>query len=64
MGWHKILLTRSIPHDPSRAADAHFRHYFALSLGIYAALGVISLLLFALLWTPLAPALSLPRPKP
>ncbi len=49
---------------PAQAADAHFRHYFALSLGIYAALGLISLLLFALLWTPLAPALSLPRPKP
>jgi hypothetical protein len=49
---------------PAQAADAHFRHYFALSLGIYATLCLLSLLLFALLWTPLAPALSLPRPKP
>ncbi|HEX6820300.1 MAG TPA: hypothetical protein VF120_18125 [Ktedonobacterales bacterium] len=49
---------------PARAADAYFRHYFALTLGIYAALGIISLLLFALLWTPLAPALSLPHAKP
>jgi hypothetical protein len=49
---------------PTQAADAHFRHYFALSLAIYAALGLVSLLLFVLLWTPLAPALSLPHPKP
>ncbi|HEX6820295.1 MAG TPA: hypothetical protein VF120_18100 [Ktedonobacterales bacterium] len=31
---------------------------------IYAALGIISPLLFALLWTPLAPALSLPHARP
>ncbi len=46
---------------PARSAEAHFRHYFAVAVGIYGALGLVSLLLFILLWTPLAPSLTLPH---
>jgi hypothetical protein len=46
---------------PARSAEAHFRHYFAVAAGIYGALGLVSLLLFILLWTPLASSLTLPH---
>ncbi len=46
---------------PARSAEAHFRHYIAIAASIYAALGLVSLLLFILLWTPLAPSLTLPH---
>jgi hypothetical protein len=46
---------------PARAAEHHFHHYFWLASGLYAALGILALVLFVLLWTPLAPSLVLPH---
>lgn len=46
---------------PAVEAEAFFRHYFAVVAAIYAALGLVALLLFILLWTPLAPSLTLPH---
>jgi hypothetical protein len=46
---------------PAADAEAHFGHYFAVAAAIYAALGLLALILFILLWTPLGPSLTLPH---
>jgi hypothetical protein len=49
---------------PASEADAYFRTYFRLAVGVYVALGVLALTCFVLLWTPLAPSLTLPHLVP
>jgi hypothetical protein len=49
---------------PASEADAYFHTYFRLAVGVYVVLGLLALVFFVLLWTPLAPSFSLPHVAP